>query len=63
VTHLVEAAPGERIAARPLGEEIGFENSIHALILQLRESALAMEGLLKTQGSKTDSSKKSEGTE
>jgi hypothetical protein len=63
VTHLVEAAPGERIAASALGEEAGFETTINALILQLRESALAMEGLLKTKGSKTDPSKKTEETE
>lgn len=63
VTHLVEAAPGERIAASALGEETGFENSVNALILQLRESALVMEGMLKTQGSKMDPSKKIEETE
>lgn len=63
VTHLVEAEPDERIAAGALSGEIGFESSIHALILQLRESALAMEGVLKTQGNKANPSEKSEETE
>jgi len=63
VTHLVEEEPDERIPASALSQEIGAERSIHALILQLRESALAMEGVLKLQGNKANPSEKSEETE
>jgi hypothetical protein len=63
VTHLVEAAPGEKIVARALGKESGFEAPLLALIAQLRESALAMEGLLKKPSTDSNPSKKSEEAE